>query len=42
MIHYNVCIGKGKYGAIMWATGNYCGLMDLVNPLAHQPIDLKG
>ena len=35
MIHYNVCNDKGKYCAILWASGNYCGRLDLVIPLAH-------
>ena len=41
MIHYNVCNDKGKYCAILWATGNYCGRLDLVIPLAHQAIGFK-
>ena len=41
MIHYNVCNDKGKYCAILWARGNYCGRLDLVIPLAHRVIGLK-
>ena len=41
MIHCNVCNDRGKYCAIMWSSGNYCGLLDLDNPLAHQAIGLK-
>ena len=36
MIHYNVYNDKGKYCAIMWASGNYGGWLDLVIPLAHR------
>ena len=41
MIHYNVCNNKGKYCAILWASGNYCGRLDLVIPLAHMAIGIK-
>ena len=34
MIHYNVCNDKGKYCAILWASGNYCGRLVLEIPLA--------
>ena len=33
MIHYNVCNEKGNYCAILWASGNYCGRLELVIPL---------
>ena len=36
MIHFNACNDKGKYCAILWASGNYCGQLDLVIPLAHR------
>ena len=41
MIHYdyNVCTDKDKYCAILWASGNYCGRLDLVITLAHRAID---
>ena len=35
MIHYNVYNDKGKYCAILWASGNYCGRLNLVIPIAH-------
>ena len=41
MIHYNVCNDKGKYCTILWASGNYCGQLDLVIPLAHRLLALK-
>ena len=41
MIHYNVCNDKSKYGAILWASGNYCGWLDIEIPLAHQDISFK-
>ena len=41
MIHYNVCKDKGKYCAILCATENYCGRLDLVIPLAHRAIGFK-
>ena len=34
MKHYNVCNDKGKYWTILWASGNYCGRLDLVIPIA--------
>ena len=34
-IHCNVCNYKGKYCAILWASRNYCGELDLVIPLSH-------
>ena len=30
---YNVCYDKGKCCTILWASGNYCGWLDLVIPL---------
>ena len=41
MIHYNVCNDKDKYWTILWASGNYCGQVDLVIPIAHQAIGFK-
>ena len=41
MIHYNVSNDKGKYCAIQWANGNYCGRLDPVIPLAHRAIGFK-
>ena len=41
MIHYNVSNDKGKYCAILWDSGNYCGRFDLVIPLAHRAIGFK-
>ena len=41
MIHYNVCNAKGKYCAILWDSGNYCGRLELVIPLAHWAIGSK-
>ena len=41
MIHYNVCNDKGKYCAILWASGNYCGRLNLEIPLAHRAIGFK-
>ena len=35
MIHCSICIEKGKYCTILWASGNYCGLVDLTT---HQPL----
>ena len=34
MIHYNIYNDKGKYLTILWASGNYCGWLDLVIPIA--------
>ena len=41
MMHYNICNDKGKYRAILWASGNYCGRLDLVIPIAHRVIGFK-
>ena len=41
MIHYNVCNEKGKYCAILGASGNFCGRLELVIPLAHWAIGFK-
>ena len=41
MIHYNVCNDKGRYCAILWASGNYCGRLDLVIALAHRASGFK-
>ena len=41
MIHYNVCNAKNKYCAILWASGNYCGRLEVVIPLAHWTIGFK-
>ena len=41
MIHYNVCNNKGKYWTILWASGIYCGRLDLVIPIAHRAIGFK-
>ena len=30
MIHYIVCNATGKYGAILWASGNYCGPVEII------------
>ena len=32
----DVCNDKGKYCAILWASGNYCEQLELVIPLAHR------
>ena len=29
-IHYNIYNDKHKYLTVMWARGNYCGLLDLI------------
>ena len=41
MIHYNVYNDKGKYWTILCATGNYCGCLDLLIPIAHRAIGFK-
>ena len=41
MIHNNACHDRDKYCAMLWPSGNYCGLVDLDNPQAHQAIDFK-
>ena len=41
MIHYNVCNDKGKYWTILWASGNYCGRLNLVIPIANRLLALK-
>ena len=41
MIHYNVCNDKGKYWTILWASGNYCGRLDLIIPIAQWAIGFK-
>ena len=41
MIHYNVCNDKGKHCAILWSSGNYCGQLEVVIPLAHRAIGFK-
>ena len=38
MIHYNVYNDKGKYWTNLWASGYYCGRLNLVIPIAHRAI----
>ena len=41
MIHYDVCNDKDKYCAILWTSGNYCGVVYLANPLTNQAIGFQ-